>query len=642
MLSSLRTQLKERQWPKWLLVLVALSFTLYLGAYYSCDKGQGGAEAEWAAKIDGKAIPAAQFRAYARQLDQRYRQFLGASYNDLRTQVRLGSQAIEQVVDRELILADAAALGLRVSDAELIENIRTNPALLDSSGKFVGKAEYERRLRGVPGGVSTFEHDLALDLLVQKWTDLVGQSVTVDDRDLEDLHRRRTEKTAVDSFVVRLSDATYDTQVTAEQAHQFYDAHPERYNRPAGRRIRYVLLDRQSQAAQIHPTDEELQKEYAASSQRYSHPEQRRASHILFRVEPGADVVAKAKARARAGTAIDRLERGEGFAALARELSEDKLSAERGGDLGWFARGQMVGPFENAAFETAVDKVAPITETDFGYHVIQVTGTRPAGTSPFEEVRSQVEQQLRSRLAEERVTAEAARIRAKIPSSEKLDAVAAEEKLRVEKRFVAPSEGLNELALAPEAQTAILTLEPGTVSQPVRSARGLVIAVTDELVPAGRAPFEEAEARVRGDVIDERSHEAALTAARRAMAGAKDLRTAAKVAGKEVESSTDLAPGQTQPAWGGDSPELRAALFGASVAVGNRGVVAVPTGALAYEVTRRVPFDAAAFGNARAALRNELVQERQTSIVRSLLDQMRKKREIVINQPLIQQLDGQT
>ena len=176
----------------------------------------------------------------------------------------------------------------------------------------------------------------------------------------------------------------------------------------------------------------------------------------------------------------------------------------------------------------------------------------------------------------------------------------------------------------------------------VRSARGLMIAVVDELVPAGRAPFEDVEIRVRGDVLDARSHDAALAVARRAMAGARDLRAAARSAGREVESSGDLAPGQSQPAWGGDSPELRAALFGADVPVGLRGVVAVPAGALAYEVTRRVPFDPAAFTSAKAGLRDELRQQRQSSLVRSLVEQLRQKREIVINEPLVQQLDGRT
>jgi peptidyl-prolyl cis-trans isomerase D len=641
MLSSLRSHLRERQWPKWLLVLVALSFTLYLGAFYSCDDTVG-TTAEWAAKIDGKAISVAEFRSVARQLDQRYRQFLGANYDDLRAQFRLGSQAIEQVVDRELILADAQALGLQVSDAELIDTIRTHPALVDTTGKFVGKAEYERRLRGMPGGAAAFERDLGTDLLVEKWKTLVSQSVTVDDRDLEDLHRRRTEKTAVDSFVIRLSDATYDTQVTAEQARQYYDAHPERYARAAGRKIRYVLIDRVSQAAQIHPTDDELRSHYASSAERYAHPEQRRASHILFRVEPAADAAAKAAARAQADAALARVGRGEGFATLARELSQDKLSAERGGDLGWFARGQMVGPFENAAFATDVDKIAPITETDFGFHVIQVTGARPAGTAPFEEVRAQVEQEYRSRKAEERVTSEASRIRAKISSAERLEPVATEESLQVEKRFVSPSEGVQDLGLAPEAQTVVLTLDPGAVTQPVRSTRGLLIAVVDELVPAGQAPFEDVEARVRGDVIDARSHDAALAAARRAMAGARDLRAAARSAAREVETSGDLAPGQSQPAWGGDSPELRAALFGPDVQVGQRGAVAVPAGALVYEVTRRVPFDPVAFAGAKTALREELRQQRESSLVRSLVEQLRSKREIVINEPLVQQLDGRT
>jgi peptidyl-prolyl cis-trans isomerase D len=462
----------------------------------------------------------------------------------------------------------------------------------------------------------------------------------VDDEEVEEQHRRRTEKTAIDSFLVRLSDAEYDTHVTDEQARAWYEANPERYARPAGRMIRTMLIDRQSQLAKIQPTEDELRAQYSTSTARYSHPEQARASHILFRVAPDAEPQARAAARAKAEAAFGRIRGGEGFAAVARELSEDTLSAERGGDLGWFGRGQMVAPFEAAAFGTPQNEIAPITETDFGIHVIQVTGSRPAGTTPFEEVRAQVEQEYRLRSAEERVAREAERIRAKIASADRFDSVATEESLRVDRRFASPSEGLVDLGLSPEAQAAVLALEPGVVSQPLRSSRGLVLALVDQLVPAGTAPYEEVEARVKGDVIDTRSREAALTLAREALERSRDLRAAARVAGREVESSGDLAPGDSEPAWGGDSPELRAALFAPDAAVSRRGVVPVPAGALVYEITRRVPFDATAFAAARSALETELLEERRGALVRSILERLRRRSDIVINQPLVEQIDG--
>ncbi len=640
MLSSLRQNLKERAWPKWLLLIVAASFTMYLGAYYSCDDRSGGSQGEWAAQIDGTAVPVARFRAVARQLDQRYRQLLGANYGELRAQFRLGTQALQQVVDQELILRDARALGLGVSTQELIERIRTIPELLDASGKFVGKEEYERRLRGIPGGAATFEQQLATDMLAEKWTALVSQSVTVDDRELEELHRARTEKTAIDYFLIGLSAGTYDTKVTDDETRAWYDTHPERYTRDRGLRIRSVLLDRQSQLAQVQPTDEELRAQYATNAARYAHPEQRRASHILFRVERDAGDAARAAARAKAEAALARLSAGEGFATLARALSEDTLSAERGGDLGWFGRGQMVAPFETAAFETAVDAIAPLTESDFGIHVIQVTGARPAGTAPFEEVRDQIAQEVRLRVAEERITAQAARFREKVTAADRFDAVAAEDGLRVERRFVSASSGVAELGLAPELQASLLKLEAGLVSQPLRSSRGLLVAVVDEQVPAGIAPFDEVAGNVRGDILDARSRDATLAVARNALAAGRDLRAAARSAHHEVESSGDLAPGQTLPAWGGDSPELRRALFSADALVGSRGVAAVPAGAVVYEVTRRVPFDQAAFEAAKSALRDELREQRRASIVRSVVDRLRRESEIVINEPLVRSLDG--
>jgi peptidyl-prolyl cis-trans isomerase C len=119
-----------------------------------------------------------------------------------------------------------------------------------------------------------------------------------------------------------------------------------------------------------------------------------RASHILLRVPEGAGADVKKAARARAEAILARVRKGEDFAAVAREVSEDPGSGPRGGDLGVFGKGQMVPPFEQAAFALPAGQVSGLVETSFGLHIIKVQERLPAGKVPFEPVKGQIKDHL--------------------------------------------------------------------------------------------------------------------------------------------------------------------------------------------------------------------------------------------------------
>jgi peptidyl-prolyl cis-trans isomerase C len=137
-------------------------------------------------------------------------------------------------------------------------------------------------------------------------------------------------------------------------------------------------------------SDEELRSFYQENRSVFQQPEKVRARHILVKVDPQTD---KEKARKTIDAARDRLVKGEDFAAVAREVSEGP-SAPQGGDLGFFGRGQMVEPFEKAAFSLETGEISPVVETQFGYHVLQVTDHEPEKTLAYDEVKGRLEEVL--------------------------------------------------------------------------------------------------------------------------------------------------------------------------------------------------------------------------------------------------------
>jgi peptidyl-prolyl cis-trans isomerase C len=147
-------------------------------------------------------------------------------------------------------------------------------------------------------------------------------------------------------------------------------------------------------ASKIAVTPEQVNDFYAKNPDQFKQGDSVRASHILIGVPRGADAAAREQARTKAEQVLTDAKAGKDFAALAKEFSADPGSAANGGDLGFFQQGQMVGPFNDAAFSLAPGTTSDLVETEFGFHIIKVAEKKAGRTIPLEEVKPQVEQYL--------------------------------------------------------------------------------------------------------------------------------------------------------------------------------------------------------------------------------------------------------
>ena len=167
--------------------------------------------------------------------------------------------------------------------------------------------------------------------------------------------------------------------------------------------VEYAVLDLDTLKKGISVTEEELRKYYTENEKRYTTPEERRASHILIKAEKGAPEADRAKARTKAEGLLAELRKNPAaFADLARKNSEDPGSAEKGGDLDFFGRGAMVKPFEDAAFGLKPDELSAVVESDFGFHIIKLAAVKGGDKRSFESVRSELETEVKTQLAQKR------------------------------------------------------------------------------------------------------------------------------------------------------------------------------------------------------------------------------------------------
>lgn len=157
-------------------------------------------------------------------------------------------------------------------------------------------------------------------------------------------------------------------------------------------------------AKQPPVTDAQVREFYDKNPDKFAQGEAVRASHILIKVDQKADEAAKKKARTQIEDVLKQVKAGQDFGKLAQQHSQDG-SAAQGGDLGFFSRGQMVPPFEQAAFALKPGEISDIVTTQFGYHIIKLAETRPPSTVPFEQVSERITQYLDQQQKQERARA---------------------------------------------------------------------------------------------------------------------------------------------------------------------------------------------------------------------------------------------
>ncbi len=162
----------------------------------------------------------------------------------------------------------------------------------------------------------------------------------------------------------------------------------------------------------ITVSGEEKRKFYDENVQQMQRPEQFRAAHILIGVKEGATPEAKAEAQKKAAAIRSLIDAGQDFAELARKNSDDPGSKDSGGELPWMSQGQTVPPFEAAALALAPGETSPVVETEYGYHIIKLHEKRSAGTMPYEEVESRIDEFLKRRVLQQKIETEVQTLRA--------------------------------------------------------------------------------------------------------------------------------------------------------------------------------------------------------------------------------------
>lgn len=348
---------KNQAFVKGIMIAVTATFVLWgIGGYL----GMGG--------DDGYVAKVGSSKLYARDIDNAMSE---NPQNTDKMQVLMG------LINRQLLLNAFDSYHMSATNEQLQQKIASIPLFLDN-GKFSVK-KYRDFLISRQMTAEQFQNEISQQILLEGTLDFFKStytsSQTFDQQFVKLLSRQRN----VSTYTVDASKFYSQINISDKQISDSYQQNIAKYTLPEQAKLQYIILSAENIAKIIKPSDEEINKYLTDHKVATAQID---ASHILLTVPDGADAATKAQIKARAEKILAEVKANPaGFAALAKQYSQDPVSAQNGGDLGYFGKGIMPKPFENVAFNLKPGQISQVVETQYGYHIIKLNNVKAIDTA---------------------------------------------------------------------------------------------------------------------------------------------------------------------------------------------------------------------------------------------------------------------
>lgn len=626
--------LMRKHATSWLIKLIlgaiVIVFVLWgVGSWTSQRSGR-------VATVNGEGITLDEYRTtYKRLIDQVRRNFGNNLNDELIESLQLSKKALDQLVDRKLLLQAAEKLDLRVSDEELARSIRDISAFQEA-GVFNSR-RYQillGRNNLTPEDFEASQRDL---LLIEKLNNLITAGVKVSDA--EALQWYKWNNASVDlQFVLFAADRYKNVSVSKQEVEEYFNAHKENYKTEPKIKVRYLKFDPQKYVAAVEVADDEIRDYYDDHPDEFETPKTVEARHILIKVKRDADPEKVAEARARIEKILKMARDGQDFAKLAKKFSEGP-SKDKGGYLGTFRRETMVQPFADKAFAMQAGEISEPVRTDFGWHIIKVEKINPAAKKSLADARDGIRKKLADRAAKARAYDAAESAYDANFEGEDLKSIAGQQGLAMHTtEFFSRRKPPGGIPQTADFAKSAFGLPEGEISEVQDFGDGYYLLQVIEKQPARIPELKTVADRVKADLINEKKNQQAKMDAQallEAIKGGAAFETAAKKFGLTPKTTGLFKRREAIPGIGYE-PEISRAAFELSdqnplpeqVFKGRKGYYVIQFRARQAPATD-------AFAKEKKNIVARLLQQKQVSAMDAWLKQMRSRSEIVIEEDFV-------
>jgi peptidyl-prolyl cis-trans isomerase D len=605
------------------------------------------------AKVAGADITSQEVQRQAREMV--HQQFPRGGAQASMLLPFFASQAAQQLIQRQALIAEAEHLGLRATDEAVRDELQHGrySQTFFPAGNFIGEAAYEELLQQHDLTVTQFERSVKEDILIDKLRSLIAGGAMVTDAEIRQKFEKENTKLKFDYAVLRKDDILKELHPTDSELKAFYDRNKATYNNsiPEKRKIKYVLIDTAKLQSEAQVSQQDLQSYYDQHRDEFRMPEQVNVRQILIKTPlPGSDGKVDQKgvdaAQKKAQDVLAQLKGGAKFEDLAKKYSEDPSSKD-GGSVGWIKRGGFPVPeVDKAAFSLPKGGTSDVINAGYAFVILRVDDKQDAHVKTLAEVKDQIEPLIKQQKAQQAADSEANALLSQARSGGLDKAAAAKNMPVVATDFISRTDSLPGVGSSPQFTEAVFTAAEKSPPDQVQVPQGFVIFELEAIKPPGTPTFEEIHSRVETEFKNERAATLLTQKTQELSDRAKadhDLKKAAKELGATMKTSDFVLPD-------GQVPDIGSMSGAASVAFTLKpGDISGPvdsgnTGVVLAILDKQAPTDAD-FAAKKDQIRDTLVQSKQSELfglfMANLRDQMEKSGKIKINEQEMKALTKQ-
>lgn len=493
---------------KFLIGMIAIVFIFYFGYSFRARN------VVKIAVVNGEVISAREYEKAYRDLVEGLRRQYGDMWTDsLVKKLRLRQRALEGLIERKLISHEAKRFGLSVTKEEIQKAIMEYPAF-QINGRF-NLGRYQSLLRQNRMKPEDFEQSMAMELLQKKIRGLLWSFIPVTEQEIKDRYKFSNEKVKIGYVKFSPSRFKKGIQVNEQEFKAYFEKHKEEFRVPEKIRVRYIVINPDEFKDKVKITDEEIREYYEDNLASFRVKRQIKARHILFRLPPDATKEQEKKVRKKAEEVLKEARAGKDFAELAKKYSEGPTKS-KGGDLGYFSKGMMVKPFEDAAFKLKKGEISDLVRTRFGYHIIKVEDMRDARTKPLNEVKGQIRDLLVRTKCKDLAYDKGLSLIDQMPYEVDLSKYAKEHSLTVNSTdFFSKTEPIPGLGGDPKLRETLFALEKEETTDLIELNGKYYIFQVAERKPSYLPKLEDVKDKVKSRFIEDKAAQAAKEAAER-------------------------------------------------------------------------------------------------------------------------------
>ena len=616
--------------------IIILSFVIGYAMLSSPGGPAGEDQSAEAAIVNGKTIAFNDFQTTYSNLYQVYQNIYQDQFTPaLEKQLKLAEKTLDSLIDQVLLQDEAERQQIEISGKELVDAIANIPAFQEN-GVF-SKDRYLQVLAYQRLSSEQFEAMQRSELISTKVREQLQAGVTVTDEEIDEEFRNNNEK--VNLNYVSLTPASFEkkVKVTDEALATYFAEQQEVFRTPEMVSLRYLQFVPERYLDEVTFDENELEKYHRRHLDQFEILEKIKASHILIKVDEGTDETVRAEKKAFAEKLLEEVKAGKDFAELARVNSDDAASAVKGGNLGYFTRGSMVKPFEQAAFNMKPGDISEVVETTFGYHIIKVEEYTEPGVRSLEESMDEVKAGLRQEKAKQLAFEKAMDAYNINRKTGDLEAAATTNELGLKESGLFARDGyIDGIGSNAEIINAAHLLEENTLAKPVATDDGIILFALKERVASHIPELDEVKDLVTASYQATEAVKLAKAAAEELVADLVDGGSLVKLAkrGKYTVEETGEFTRTYSPFVPrlGTSEELSTAAF--EVKEGETAIdqlFEIQKRFVVVEVKERIAADVTLLDEAkRAELQKTILSRKQNEAVANRLEELRSAATIVI------------